>query len=121
MKKKILLVEGDVFYSKIFQEGLEKEGFDIKTAMDGEEALRALKKDTPDLILLDLIMPVKNGFEFLEEMKAEDKFKAVPVIILTVLGQDADKEKGMELGAVDYLVKTEQTMDTVVEKVKKYI
>ncbi len=121
MNKKILLVEDDKFYSRIFKDGLERGGFVVESVLDGAEALVALGKEKPDLILLDLILPVKNGFDVLKEVKADEALKDIPVIILTVLEQESDKQRGLDLGAVDYLLKAEQTMSSVVEKINKYI
>jgi len=97
---------------------LLKMGFDVQTASDGEEALTILKNYRPDLILLDLIMPVKDGFTTLEEIKKNDDLKSIPVLIATNLGQKEDIEKGMKMGAVDYLVKTDTSIDDFVNKIQ---
>lgn len=120
-KKKILLVEDDKYIVRAYKDGLERAGFEVLTASDGNEALEKIKKDLPDLILLDLIMPVKNGFEVLEELKVDDGMKKIPVVILSNLGQDTDVEKGKALGAVDYLIKTDYSMKEVIEKTKFYV
>lgn len=120
-KKKILLVDDDKYIVRAYKDGLERAGFEVRTASDGNEALEKIKKDLPDLILLDLIMPVKNGFEVLEELKVDDEMKKIPVVILSNLGQDTDVEKGKALGAVDYLIKTDYSMKEVIEKAKFYV
>ena len=120
-KNKVFLAEDDKFISRAYQDGLGRAGFEVISAFDGEEALKKIKETIPDIILLDVIMPEKNGFEVLEEIKADNKFKKIPVIILSNLGQDTDIQKGRELGAVDYLIKSNFSIGEVVEKIKKYI
>jgi DNA-binding response OmpR family regulator len=116
--KNILVVEDDKYLSGAYRVKLLKMGFDVRTASDGEEALAVLKDYKPDLILLDLIMPVKDGFATLEEIKKNDEWKSIPVLIATNLGQKEDIEKGMKLGAVDYLVKTDTSIDDFVNKIQ---
>jgi DNA-binding response OmpR family regulator len=116
--KKILVVEDDKYLSNAYKVKLLRMGFEVKTAADGEEALEALKGFVPDLILLDLVMPRKDGFVTLEEIKKNDKWKEIPVLIATNLGQKEDIERGLKLGAVDYLVKTDTSVDDFVSKVK---
>ena len=118
---KVLLIEDDLFLSKILSSKFKKEGFLIELALDGEEGLKKIKSFMPDIILLDLIMPKKNGFEVLEEIKLNDKIKNIPVIILSNLGQDSDISKGKELGAVDYLIKANFSLKEVVAKVREYL
>ena len=118
---KVLVVEDDMFLAKILSTKLEKEGFSVVLAFDGEEALNKLKKEIPDLILLDLILPKKNGFEVLEEIKLDDKLNKIPVIILSNLGQQSDVVKGKELGAVDYLIKANFSLDEVISKIKEHL
>ena len=118
---KVLLVEDDLFLSKILSSKFKKEGFLVELAMDGEEGLKKVKSFAPDIILLDLIMPKKNGFEVLEEIKLNDKTKNIPVIILSNLGQNSDVSKGKELGAVDYLVKANFSLKEVVAKVREHL
>jgi DNA-binding response OmpR family regulator len=116
--KKILVVEDDKYLSGAYRVKLLKMGFDVRTAADGEEALVVLHDFTPDLILLDLVMPRKDGFATLEEIKKNDKWKNIPVLIATNLGQKEDVDRGMKLGAVDYLVKTDTSVDDFVNKVQ---
>jgi DNA-binding response OmpR family regulator len=117
---KILLVEDDQFLSSLLRNRLEKEKFEVRLAHDGNEALAALRESKPDLILLDIILPGKSGFEVLEEMRADPQLKdrtSVPVIIISNLGQESDVERGRELGAVDYFVKAKISIDDLVGKV----
>lgn len=120
-KKKIFLVEDDQFIVRAYKDSLERAGFEVVVAFDGVEATEKLKSMTPDLILLDIIMPLKNGFEVLSELKADDRLKNVPVVVLSNLGQDSDIKKGKELGAVDYMVKANYSMQEVIDKVKQYL
>lgn len=117
--RKILLVEDDKFLRELISKKLSSEGFDVKEAIDGEDGLRALKEGKPDLILLDLILPGIDGFEVLVRVKEDAVSSLVPVIILSNLGQREDVEKGLKLGAVDYLVKAHFTPNEIIEKVKE--
>jgi DNA-binding response OmpR family regulator len=118
---KILLAEDDVFISRAYQDGLGRAGFNIIAAADGAEALKKAEAEVPDLILLDVIMPIKNGFEVLEELKKNEKLKNIPVIVLSNLGQDSDIEKGRKLGAADYLIKSNHSLREVAEKVSEHL
>ena len=121
---KILLVEDDLFLSSLLKNRLEKEKFEVLAAHDGDEALKLLRDSKPDLILLDIILPGKSGFEVLEEMQADpqlrDKVK-IPVVIISNLGQESDLERGRELGVVDYFVKARISIDDLVKKVDGYL
>ena len=98
---------------------LSVEGITVMTALDGEEGLRKIYSEKPDLILLDLMLPRKSGFDILKEIKADPKVKDIPVIILSNLAQEKEIEQGLALGAVDYLVKTDYSIQQVMEKIKK--
>src|SRR5688572_33132735 len=97
-KVKVLIVDDDAFLSGIYATKLELEGFQVVSARDGEEGLKAAMREKPDLILLDVLMPKLDGFEVLKRLKAEAEFKATPVIMLTNLGQKEDIEKGLADG-----------------------
>lgn len=118
--KKILFVEDEPSLQKAIGEVLVQEGFEVLAATDGEEGLEKAK-EKPDLILLDLILPKKDGFEVLKEMKADDKIKDIPVIVLTNLEGTGDVEKALELGATTYLVKANYELEDVVAKVKEFL
>jgi len=120
-QKKILLIEDDKFLNRAYKDGLERAGFEISTAVDGVSGLEKMKAEKPNLVLLDLVMPGKNGFEVLEEMRMDEELKDIRVVILSNLGQETDVRKGKELGAVDYLIKTDWSMREVVEKVKYHL
>lgn len=120
-KKFILVAEDDKFYANIFRTKLSREGYEVQVAGDGEQVLNAARQKKPDLIMLDLIMPVKDGFEALEEIKADNSLKNIKVIVISNLGQDEDVKKAKDLGAVDYLIKTNMSINEMVEKVKSYL
>lgn len=121
VKPFILLVEDDKFISRAYKDGLEQSGFEVVTAADGVIAIASIKTRVPQLILLDLIMPEKDGFEVLAELKMNNELKHIPVIILSNLGQSSDIQKAKDLGAVDYLIKADSSMQEVIEKVKIYV
>jgi len=121
IKPKILLIEEDQFLYKILTVKLKRAGFDVFLAIDGEEGIKKAKETKPDLILLDLILPKINGFAVLSEIKKTPVLKKVPVVILSNLGQESDVEKGLRMGAEDYLIKTNLSLSEIVEKVKKHL
>ena len=118
---KILLIEDDIFLSSLLKNRFQKEGLDIQLVGDGTEAMKAVKDQKPDLILLDIILPGKSGFEVLEEMRLDPHTARIPVMIISNLGQESDVEKGKELGVVDYLVKSRVSIDFLVEKAKELL
>jgi CheY-like chemotaxis protein len=120
-KKEVLVVEDDYFYANIYRAKLAREGYGAEVVADGEQALKAVREKKPDLILLDLIMPVKDGFETLKELKADPNFKDIKVVVLSNLGQGEDVQRAKDLGAVDYLIKTNVSLQEVVDKIKKYL
>ena len=119
--KKILMIEDDRFLRKIYRDKLTRAGFDFIEATNGEEGLNKVISESPDLVLLDLILPRKNGFDVLIEMKRNKNTKNIPVIILSNLGQELDIKRGLGLGAQNYLVKTDISLSEVVEKIKEQI
>ncbi len=120
-KVKIALVEDERFLLGAMRDKLQREGFDVYTATNGEIGLEVIKKEKPALILLDLIMPIKSGFDVLEELQKDSELKNIPVIILTNLGQESDIQKGKELGAADYLIKADFKMKEVIAKVREHL
>ncbi len=119
MAKKILFVEDEPTLQKAVGEILTQEGFQVFSALDGEKGLELIKKEKPDLILLDLILPKKDGFEVLKEMKENEELKNIPVIVLTNLEGMGDVEKALSLGATTYLIKANYELDDVVNKIKE--
>ena len=118
-KPKILIIEDDQRINKVYMAKLSVEGITVMTALDGIEGLRKIYSEKPDLILLDLMLPRKSGFDILKDIKADPKVKDIPVIILSNLAQEKEIEEGLALGAVDYLVKTDYSIQQVMEKIKK--
>ncbi|MSU75055.1 MAG: response regulator [Candidatus Magasanikbacteria bacterium] len=114
----VLLVEDDTFLAGIYQKKFEMENFKVSVAGDGEKGLADAKKKKPDIILLDILLPKLDGFGVLAKLKADAATKKIPVILLTNLGQKDDVEKGLEAGAVDYLIKAHFKPSEVVEKVR---
>ena len=119
----VLLVEDDPFLSSILQLKLEKESFQVVRAGDGEEALNLLieQRVKPDLVLLDLILPKKNGFEVLENIRQDPLLEKLPIIIISNLGQPSDIDRGKALGIIDYFVKARLSIDELVKRVKEEV
>lgn len=117
--KKILIVEDEEFLVTAMKDNLEAEGCTVDTAQNGEEAIERIKKERPNLILLDLLMPKRDGFYVLEEVKKNPKWKLIPIIVLSNLGGDAEIKRALEMGADDYFVKSQHPIEEVIEKVKE--
>ena len=118
---KILIIEDDAFISSLVKARLEKEGFEVVQAFDGEEGMRLLKDDKPSLIILDLIMPRVSGFEMMEHLNINVDFNQIPFIVLSNLAQDSDIQKAKSLGAKEFYVKIRTSIDDVVAKVKELL
>lgn len=119
-KTVIILIEDDEILSKVVYEELEDAGFNVLQAFDGEEGLKLATKKKSDLILLDIFMPKKNGFEVLKELKDSSVTRNIPVMILTMLGGDEDIKKGLKMGADDYIVKSQHSVSEIIEKIKDF-
>lgn len=119
--KKILVVEDDRFIANAYRIKMVKAGFEVKMAMDGDEALEALTTFIPDIILLDLILPKIDGFSVLEEIKKSDTYKNIPVVVTSNLGQQEDINRAMSLGAVDYVIKSDITLENLIAKVNNVL
>lgn len=120
-KKKVLLVEDDKMILDMYTLKFTQEGYEVTQAENGKDGLDAAKRINPDIVLLDIILPQMDGFTVLKSLKADPKLKNIPVVLLTNLGQDGDVKKGIELGAVDYLIKANFTPSQVVDKVKSVL
>ena len=118
MAKKILIIEDDKFLRRVITQKLTKEGYEISEAIDGEKGLKKLEEEKVDLILLDLILPGIDGFEVLAKLKKDPKLSKIPVIILSNLGQKEDIDKGLKMGAVDYLIKAHFTPGEIIERIE---
>jgi two-component system response regulator VicR len=121
MAKKILIVEDEEIMLGLLQRKLTKEGYEVSTARDGEEGIRAMREAEPDLILLDIIMPKMGGLEVMEEMNKDNKLKKIPVIVISNSGQPVELDRAQKLGAKDWLIKTEFDPQEVIDKVVKQI
>jgi len=116
--KRILMVEDDEFLNKVYEAKLAEENFETYHVFRGDEVMRQVIEVKPDLIVLDLILPGKNGFEVLKELKRNIKTKKIPVIVLTNLSESSDKEVIMKLGAKIFAVKSNLSIDEVVGLIK---
>ncbi len=119
--KKVLIIEDEESLAQMYQTKFEHENYEVVVAADGSEGIEKAKKEKPDIILLDIILPKKDGFMVLKELKAEKGTADIKVIMLTNLGQDEDVVKGKKLGAIDYLVKANLTPAQLVDKVAEYL
>jgi CheY-like chemotaxis protein len=115
--KRILLVEDDRFLRKAAEVRLRRAGYTVVTAADGEEAIRTAAAERPDLVLLDLIMPRMQGFEVLSVLRSQPGMDGVPIVVLTNLSQDADRERALKQGANGYLVKANMSLDALASAV----
>ncbi|MFC1855368.1 response regulator transcription factor [Thermodesulfobacteriota bacterium] len=120
MAKKVLIVDDEMHVIKIMQFKLKKEGFDVISAQNGNDAIEIAKKELPDIILLDIMMPDINGYMVLEALKAEDSTKDIPVIMVTAKTQESNKIKAEKLGIADYIFKP-FSLQHVVESIQRII
>jgi len=118
-KPKILIIDDSKFLSTVYAEKFGELGCDVITADDGEEGIQKAKNEKPTLILLDGVLPKMSGFEVLETIKKDPDTMNISVVVLSNL--DSEKEKWLQLGAVDYLIKAELSIDEISDKVKKYL
>jgi len=118
--QKIVLIEDDEILAKVLKEELAGSDFDVLSAYDGEAGLKLVQKEKPDLLLLDILLPKMHGLDVLKILKSKEETKGIPVIALTMLGQDEDIKKGFELGVDDYIVKSQHAVAEIVEKVKSF-
>ncbi|HJX59608.1 MAG TPA: response regulator [Patescibacteria group bacterium] len=121
LQKTILVAEDEKFLANIYRVKFEKSGFKVLIAEDGEKTLEILAKERPDIILLDLVMPVKDGFEVLKEIKSNALLKDIPVIVASNLGQDEDIKRAKLLGATDYFIKANMHLPELVSIVAKML
>ena len=117
----VLIVEDDPFYSNIYKTKLEKENIPAAVVGNGKDAFTSLALEQPKVILLDLVLPEQDGFAILEAIKKDDKIKDIPVVILSNLSDPIDFKRTQQLGAKEYLVKANVSLQEVVDKVRKYI
>ena len=120
-KMKILIVEDDAPLRESLLDFLAADGFDVLGATDGEEGVRIAIKELPDLILLDIILPKKDGYEVIKEVKENKKANKIPIVLLTNLGSLGDIEKALDLGATTYLVKGDYKLREITEKIRSIL
>ncbi|MDX9893595.1 MAG: response regulator [Patescibacteria group bacterium] len=120
-KVKILVVEDEAFLLDLYETRLEQEGYEVIKANNGAEGLSLAQLELPKLILLDILMPQVDGYEMLGSLKQGEKTKNIPVIIFSNLSQREEIEKGLELGANDFIIKTSVTPSEMVDKVKSFL
>jgi len=121
MSKKVLVVEDDRFLRELITQKLTREGYDVSEAVDGEDGVKKAEEKKPDIILMDLILPGIDGFEAITRIKENPEFESTPIIILSNLGQRDDVERGLKLGAVDFLIKAHFTPGEIIEKIQKVL
>lgn len=117
----VLIVEDEEFLVRAVKDNLLSEGNTVSVAMDGEAVFEEIKKKKPALILLDLLLPKKNGFDVLRDLKANPEWQLIPVIVLSNLGEDSEIKRALDLGASDYFVKSQHPIQEVIEKVQEYL
>ena len=120
-KHKVLIIEDDEFLRSLTAKRLEKEGYAVEVGVDGESGVAVAESKKPDLILLDLLLPGLDGFEVLKRVRSNEALKETPVIIFSNLGQKEDIERAKGLGANDFLIKANFTLDDVVGKIKSFL
>lgn len=120
-KTKVLLVEDDQMIVDMYKMRLEEEGFEVLITEKGSEVLGLAKKNKPAIILLDVILPETDGFSILRSLHSSTETRNIPVLLLTNLGQESDQEKGVEMGASGYFVKSQHTPVEVINKIKELI
>ncbi|HEX9008548.1 MAG TPA: response regulator [Patescibacteria group bacterium] len=119
--KKILVAEDDELYGKVYLNKLTKEGYQVFLVLNGKEAIEVAKRERPDLILMDIIMPVMDGFTALKEIKSDPATQNLRVLIMSNLSQDADISKAKEMGAEDYFVKSNISISEFIEKINSML
>jgi DNA-binding response OmpR family regulator len=117
----IFIVEDDKFLRDLLLRKLEDKGHKVEVAISGVKAFDKIKEAQPDIVLLDLVLPEGSGYDVLKQLKDDAEVKDIPVIILSNLGQKEEVEKGLELGAEDYMIKAHFTPDEIIEKIKSII
>jgi len=121
MPKKILIVEDEEIMYNLLKRRLEREGYEVSVAKNGEEGLELMSRETPDLILLDIIMPKLGGLEVMEKMNEDKSLKSIPVIVISNSGQPVEIDRAQRLGAKDWLVKANFDLNEIIDKVRNQI
>jgi CheY-like chemotaxis protein len=118
--RRILVVEDDKFLGQLLSRRMTQEKFNFKLVTSGEDALTEAKSNKPDFVVLDLLLPGMNGYEVLERLKGDPKLKDIPVLVLSNLGQQAEKDRAFELGAAGFMVKAESDLDDVLKAIRGF-
>ncbi len=118
MAKNILIVEDDTFLQGLASTKLTKEGFAVSVAGNGDDAAKMIDESAPDLVLLDLVLPGTDGYGVLKKIRENLKTHEIPVIVFSNLAQEADIKKAKDLGANDFMIKSNFTLDELAEKIK---
>jgi len=118
---KILVVDDSPALLELYDFTLSSEGYKVETAKDGVEGLKKVAEFKPDLVLLDILMPIKDGFDTLKELRQQKETKTLPVLLLTNVDEQSKVEEGLKLGATDYIVKFQQTPNQVVEEIRQVL
>lgn len=121
MSKKILIVEDDLFLGELISKKLSKSDFEVIHASNANDGLDILSKDNIDLILLDLLLPEVSGFDFLKKVREDGKHEKLPVLVFSNLAEERDVKQAMDLGATDFLVKSNYTLDDVEKRIRALI
>ena len=119
--KKILLIEDEKLLADMYKEKFEREGFEVVVSLSAEEGFELAKKEKPDLIVLDILLPEKNGIFFLEQQMKDPEISHIPVLALSNYDRPETRKRALELGAKEYIIKTNYTPKEIVEKIKKYL
>lgn len=119
--KKILIIEDDQFLRDLYKDLLTDEGYQVETAVDGDEGLMTMQKGGFDLVLLDIMLPKKDGLSILKELSKDELKKCGQIVMLTNLGQDAIIKEGFALGAAGYLIKSALTPDQVLHEIRVFL
>lgn len=120
-KKTVFIVEDDEFVSEVYKEKLSLEGFRVMLEGDGSRVVESLRKDRPDIVLLDLVVPGKDGFQILQEIREDERLRSLPVIVMSNLSQDQDIARAAALGASEYVVKANVSLDQMAATVRKHL
>lgn len=117
---KILVAEDDRFITQIYSTKLGQAGFELVLVSDGRDVVPHMLREKPDLVLLDLMMPGKSGFDVLREIKADPELKKIPVLVITALAQTKERELGLSLGAKDYIIKSDHSIQEIITKITRH-
>ncbi len=120
-KKKILLIEDESILAEMYKDKFTQAGFKVDVAMDSEEGLKLTRKEKPDLVILDILLPKENGITFLKWMKEDNDISSIPVLIFSNYDDPETKKAAADFGVKDYLIKADYTPKKIVEKVKSYL